>query len=409
MSSNVLHPNPEGIYLHSQAPDWLQVSVSSSIGPYFILSVSLCILAGGNLALYLLYLQHFGGRKGDRWYIQLMVFVSIAINVSFAVFSVQSFYVGNFITMYSPLGYDMNAMEPYVIPAHVLQAVPDAIGQTYFVLRIAKLFDGRRLRTRIATGITLVAVIVQCCLMIYFGVVFYDIKTKSRLAMDTALRSRIRRIIGVWATLFITIEFAMTATTISRLLILRKRSKMDYARKIIFNLAVYSLQGQIALTSISILTTYSFLKSTEGFYSPMYLCAGSCYTIVLVSNLLYRTTVAHEMREAQTSNNGAVEQKSGYCAHGCQFQPPSHQRQLSEYEPAPYLPSSCVDFHHVPLRSLTMGNEDRELSTSDERKAASPPRTMPYRIQTRDSSLSTDKYSGSAADAYRHGDQRWSP
>lgn len=329
--------------------------------------------------MYLLYLQQFGGRKGDRWYIQLLIFVSVAINVSFATFSVQSFYVGNFITMYSRLGYDMNEMEPYVIPAHILQAVPDMIGQTYFVLRIAKLFNQRRLRTKLATGLTLVAVAIQCCLMVYFGVVFYNIKTKSRLAQDMNLRSRIRKIIGVWATLFITIEFAMTATTIARLLVLRKRSKMDYARKIIFNLAVYSLQGQIALTTVSILTTYSFLRSTEGFYSPMYLCAGSCYTIVLISNLLYRTTVAHEMKEAQTNNSCEVEPKpEDICVHGCLYRPDSdaylgHERG-SEYDRTPYLPSSCLDFHHMPLQSLAVaGDSCLTVSPSPSPPSPSPP------------------------------------
>ncbi|EST09599.1 hypothetical protein PSEUBRA_000818 [Kalmanozyma brasiliensis GHG001] len=292
--------NSTGIYLHATKPDTLPISVADCEGPYLILVFLLTLLCGVNCALYAVYIHLFGGRNRDPLLLQLAVFISVACNIVLAFYGFIHFYQSEFFFLYSTPGLDVNAIKPYVLLYHILQAIPESIGQIYFALRIAKLFDHRRLLTRFALGVVLVGVIVQFALMTWFGAAFFRVGLKSRLSRAPWVKD----ILSVWCVLFIAIEVAMTATTIARLLVLRRQTTMDAARRVIFKLAVYSLQGQVLLTAYSLTSLWFFRHSATGWYMPFYLLNGALYTMVLLANLIYRSAVGAAMKEAQ-SNYGA--------------------------------------------------------------------------------------------------------
>ncbi|PWY98342.1 hypothetical protein BCV70DRAFT_152561, partial [Testicularia cyperi] len=290
--------DPQGIYIKGVKPDIINIPISELEGPYYILNVILFCFAGANCALFGLYVQQYGGRKGDPWYLQLGVAVSVAMNVVFALMAGVTYFQRDYYWFWDGLGFDINALEWYIPPAHVFQSIPDAIGQAFFIVRIAKLFNRRNPVVQVVKAFAFVVVFAQVGLMLAFGACFYNAKTKLRIASDKEIRDRIRAIIGAWVTLFITIEISMTTTTVARLLVLRRKTTLDASKKMLFRLTVYSLQGQFALTSVSLASVELFSRSAEGWYKPYYLVSGGLYTIVMQANLLYRTHIAHQMRTA---------------------------------------------------------------------------------------------------------------
>lgn len=299
---------PEGMYAHAFLPPFMPYSMAASEGPTLILVGILCLLAGANLALYGVYVYLFSlGRKRDPLLLQAAVLLSVICSVVIAVAGFVAFYQRCLIQLYTPQGFDMNALEWYVPLFHTFQAIPDAIGQIYFALRIAKLFDIRKTVVRVALGLAMAGITVQFVLMTWFGVAFYTVQFKSRL-LDPKKRHWVKSIIFAWAIIFIVLEFAMTATTMARLLILRRQTSMDAARRVIFRLAVYSLQGQIVLTIASLTSLWLFVNSVTGWYTPLYLANGALYTFVLLANLIYRQAVSEAMRKAHSDYSPSGEE-----------------------------------------------------------------------------------------------------
>ncbi|TKY84652.1 hypothetical protein EX895_006554 [Sporisorium graminicola] len=306
--------DPEGLYLHGTAPSVLPISVAAAVGPDFILVILCCFLCGANSSLYAVYLHLFGGRKGDPAILQLAVLVSVACNATQALYGALLYYYSDLIDLYTPLGFDMNKIEVYVVVFHALQALPEAIGQVYFALRIAKLFDHRRTVVRIVLGGVLFLVAVQAVLVNWFGVAFYSMGYKSRL-LDEEKRGWVKGIISAWTVVFISLELSMTVTTLARLMVLRRKTTMDGARRVIFNLAVYSVQGQVLLTAYSMSSLYLFSRSATGWYTPLYLLSGSLYTLILLANLIYRSAVSSAMQKAQSSHEAAEHSQRSLRSH----------------------------------------------------------------------------------------------
>lgn len=290
-------PDPTGIYLHAIKPSTLPISPAAAEGPYLILIFLLTLLCGANSSLYVVYIHLFGGRHGDPFLLQFAVFTSVACNVTLAFYGFICYYYSDFFLLFSSPGLDVNSIDAYVVVFHTLQAVPEAIGQIYFALRIAKLFDPRRIATRVGLGVALMGITTQFVLMTWFGWAFYSIRTKSHLAAAPWVKD----ILSAWCVLFITLEICMTSTTIARLIVLRRQTTVDAARKVIFKLGVYSLQGQVLLTAYSLTSLWLFRRSETGWYMPFYLLNGALYTLVLLANLIYRHAVGVAMKQAQSS------------------------------------------------------------------------------------------------------------
>lgn len=289
---------PQGMYAHATPPPQLPITVAQAQGSYLILVVLLCFLCGANLALYAVYLHLYRGRRRDPVLLQLGVLLSILCNCALAVVGCVCYFDSSLIALYSSRGFDLNAIEWYVPFFHVLQAIGDAIGQTYFALRIAKLFDARRAVTRSLLGVGLAGIGVQFALMVWFGAAFFGIKYKTRLG-DASADQRVRGILTAWTTAFVVLELALTSSTVVGLVRLRRQTRMDAARRVIFNLGVYSLHGQALLALFSLTSLWLFARSKPGWYAPVYLLSGALYTLVLLANLLYRQVVASAMQQAQ--------------------------------------------------------------------------------------------------------------
>ena len=299
MGAEASKPDPEGMYAHATPPAGLPISVAQAEGTTVVLLFATCILSGANCALYAVYIHLFGGRRRDPCFLQLAVFLSVACNVALALVGFITYYHRSLFQLYSKQGFDTNAIEWYVPVYHTLTAVPEAIGQVYFALRIARLFDVRKISTRIGVAVAMVGIATQFVLMTWFGAAFYTVRHKSHL-LEPEIRHWVRAILSAWAIIFVVVEFGMTGTTVARLIVLRRHVTMDAARRVIFNLAVYSLQGQVLLTTFSLTSFYLFSKSATGWYTPLYLMSGALYTLVLQANLIYRQAVSQAMRKAQS-------------------------------------------------------------------------------------------------------------
>lgn len=291
--------DPEGLYSLATPPPYMPISVAQAEGPYFILVMFLVLLCGANCALYAVYIRLFGGRKRDPYILQISVLFSVICNIVLAVYGAWEYYRCSLIDLYSYPGFNMNKIEWYVPMYHTLQALPDSIGQMYFAIRIAKLFDHRNVSTRLGLAVAMMGISTQFVLMNWFGAAFYTIRYKSHL-LDPAKRHWVKSILAAWAIIFITLEICMTITTMARLYILRKQTSMDAARRVLFNLALYSLQGQTVLSVFSLTSLWLFSRSATGWYTPMYLLSGALYTLVLLANLLYRQVVGERMKQAQS-------------------------------------------------------------------------------------------------------------
>lgn len=301
MGASASKPDPFGLYAHAIAPPLLPTSMVQAEGPTVILVWFICFLSGANLSLFAVYYHLFGGfgsrKHRDSFLLQSAVFLSVLCNVVLALVGFICVYRRSLIDLYSKIGFDTNAIEWYVPLYHTMQAIPEAIGQLYFVIRIAKLFDVRKLSTRIAVGVATVGIFTQFVLMIWFGAAFYAVRYKHRL-LDPTTRHWVKGIISAWAIIFVLLEISMTLTTMARLIVLRRQTSMDAARRILFNLGVYSLQGQIVLTTFSLTSFYLFSSSVTGWYTPMYLLSGALYTLVLLANLIYRRVISTAMQKA---------------------------------------------------------------------------------------------------------------
>ncbi|CBQ73987.1 conserved hypothetical protein [Sporisorium reilianum SRZ2] len=355
--------DPEGIYLHATKPAVLPISVAAAIGPDFILVILCCTLAGANSALYAVYLHLFGGRRGDTAILQLAVALSVACNATQAIYGSLLYYWSDLIELYTPLGFDMNKMEPYVVVFHALQAVPEAVGQVYFALRIAKLFDRRRVVVRVVLGGVLFLVAVQAVLINWFGAAFYSVRYKSHL-LDKRKSGWVKAIIWAWTVVFIALEVSMTATTLVRLMVLRRKTIMDSARRVIFNLAVYSVQGQVLLTGYSMSSLYLFSRSATGWYTPLYLLSGPLYTLILLANLIYRAAVASAMKRAQSSLDPAPESSRSRQLRTAATTQPAHPLHLETRLPPPPPPSSTPDWWHSQPREHRAIEEEEEDAES---------------------------------------------
>ncbi|SPO27594.1 uncharacterized protein UTRI_04374_B [Ustilago trichophora] len=308
-SSTPLHPtiDREAVYVYASPPPSLPISVAKAEGPYLILVCILCLLCGANTSLYAIYIYLFGGRKRDPYILQLSVFTSVVCNVILALSGMVFYFKASLVDLYTYPGYDINRIEWYVPLFHTLQALPNAIGQIYFTLRIAKLFDYRKISTRVGVGMALLGIAVQFGLMNWFGGAFVAVKYKSHL-LDSKKRRLVRGILNTWSIIFVSLEISMTVTTMARLVVLRRQTSMAPARRVIFNLAVYSLQGQVILTTCSLTSLWLFSRSLTGWYTPMYLMSGSLYTMVLLANLIYRQAVGKAMRQAQSDYSPSSQQ-----------------------------------------------------------------------------------------------------
>ncbi|SPO32630.1 uncharacterized protein UTRI_04374 [Ustilago trichophora] len=304
-----LHPtiDPEAVYVYASPPSSLPISVAKAEGPYLILVCILCILCGANTSLYAIYIYLFGGRKRDPYILQLSVFISVVCNIVLALCGMLFYFKASLVELYTYPGYDINRIEWYIPFFHTLQALSNAIGQIYFTLRIAKLFDYRKVSTRVGVGLAMLGIAVQFGLMNWFGGAFLAVKYKSHL-LDSKKRRMVRGILNTWSIIFVSLEISMTITTMARLIVLRRQTSMAPARRVIFNLAVYSLQGQVILTTCSLTSLWLFSRSLTGWYTPMYLMSGSLYTMVLLANLIYRQAVGKAMRQAQSDCSPSSQQ-----------------------------------------------------------------------------------------------------
>ena len=296
--------DPNGLYIHATAPPGLPISPTTAEGPRLIINILFCLLFGANSALYGVYLHLFGGRKGDRLILHMAVFISVASNGVLAIFGLVNYYQNNLIELYSEPGYNINAIRPLVVMFHTFQAIPVAIGQVYFALRIAKLFDHRRCIIRIGITLALLGVATQLFLMIWFGAALYSLGYKSHLADRNKLRW-LKGIIKTWTGVFIGLEVLMTVTTAARLMVLRRQATMTAARRVIFRLAVYSVQGQLMLTIYSMSSLCFFSSSGHRKFIALYLLSGALYTLVLLTNLVYRAVVSNAMKQVQSDQRSA--------------------------------------------------------------------------------------------------------
>lgn len=293
--------NPEGMYAHAKPPPGMPISMAVAVGPYLVLSFVLSVMAGVNSALLAVYLHLFGGRSRDPWILKLAVLVSVGCNVSLALYAFVKSYTGNLFELYSETGYDVNKIDVYVIPFHTLQGIAVAIGQTYFALRISKLFDPHSMVVRLALSIVLIGIAVQLTLINWFGAAFYAVGFKTHL-LDPAKQRWVRAIINSWTVVYVLLDLSMVVTTVARLMVLWKQTSMDHARKVIFRLAIYSVQGQVLMTVSALSSLYLFSRSQTGWYTPMYLLSGALYTMVMLSNLIYRKVVAEGMKQAHVES-----------------------------------------------------------------------------------------------------------
>lgn len=286
------------VYVYAPTPPLLPVSVEDAEGTTFILMLLLVLLCGFNAALYAVYLYLFCGNKRDSLVIQAAAFVSVSCSIVLAAIASKAAYHRTLVELFTQPGFDINTIEWFVPLFHAFQAIPVAIGQVYFILRIAKLFDTRRASIRTSVCAAMAGVTAQFVLMVWFGMAFWTVKYKSHL-LNPHKRHWIHGIISAWAVMFILLEVAMTLTTMARLAILRRQTSMDGARRVLFNLAVYSLQGQVLLTTCSFTSVYLFQHSATGWYSPLYLTSGGLYTLVLLANLIYRSAVSNAMTNSR--------------------------------------------------------------------------------------------------------------
>ncbi|KAJ1573647.1 hypothetical protein NDA12_001444 [Ustilago hordei] len=296
-------PDPYGLYAHAYPPPLLPTSMAKAEGPTEILVYVMGMFAGANASLFFVYFHLFGGLRSrsqpsrDPYLLQLAVLISVLCNLTLAIVGFVCLYNRALIALYSKVGFDTNAIEWYVPLYHTMQAIPGAIGQLYFVARIAKLFDVRKKSTRIGVAVATVGITAQFVLMIWFGAAFYAVRYKHRL-LDPSTRHWVKGIISAWAIIFVLLEISTTLTTIARLIVLRRQTSMDAARRVLFNLGVYSLQGQVVLATFSLTSFYLFSTSVIGWYTPIYLLSGALYTTVLLANLIYRQAVSTAMHKA---------------------------------------------------------------------------------------------------------------
>ncbi|SNX86072.1 uncharacterized protein MEPE_04781 [Melanopsichium pennsylvanicum] len=308
------------LYAHAYPPPYVPISIATAEGPYLILIFALTLLFGVNLALYAMYLHLFcslpffssGHHARDPVLLQLAVFICVACNAILAILGFIAYYHASLIELYSEKGFNVNKIEWFVPVYHILQAIPEAIGQIYFTLRIARLFNARLLSTRFALIIAFIGILAQFVIMTWLGAAFLNVGYKSHLLVPS-IRLWIKGIILAWVLIFVALELAMTITTLVRLVVLRRQTRMDAARRVIFNLAVYSLHGQVLLSGSSLACLYLFDNSVEGWYTPMYLVNGALYTAVMLANLNYRVVVAGAMKQAQSeySPSSDEERKAG--------------------------------------------------------------------------------------------------
>ncbi|KAJ9480131.1 Pentafunctional AROM polypeptide [Pseudozyma hubeiensis] len=292
--------NIEAMYAHGTPPLFMPISMAAAIGPYFILVFLLSVLCGINLALFCIYfhLYFFKTQNRDPFLLRFSVLLSVLCNLALALYGFISYYIGDLFQLYSSPGYDVNKIEVYVVPFHTLSGIPVAIGQMYFAIRIAKLFDARNIFTQFGFAFAVITISVQFVLINWFGAAFYSVGYKTRL-LDPQKQHWVKGILDSWTIVFILIELCMLLTTIARLMILRGQTSMDAARKVIWKLAMYSIQGQILLTGYSLSSLYLFSSSETGWYSPLYLLSGALYTMVMLANLILRRVVAEEMKAAR--------------------------------------------------------------------------------------------------------------
>ncbi|EPQ29870.1 uncharacterized protein PFL1_02543 [Pseudozyma flocculosa PF-1] len=271
-------------------------------GPQLIAAIVYAGMVGAVLSLGGVYFFYFCGRKGDRWFLQLGVAVSLVIYVFNAMALMFNFYRRIFLTMLEPDGWDMRSIGWQVPTATSLEVIPVMLGQLYFLARTAKFFSRGRLVFLVVGSLM---IFTQALLGVLGLIVYSQTLDWFRILLTPGFANIVNSTLKGYVSMLIINEVGLSAALCYKLFELRANSSLAAVNSVMYKLGMLAVQSNLALVMSAVIVLVAHSVGSTGWYLPVLFCQHPLHTFFVLINLIYRRSMVTELAQSTAQSKGS--------------------------------------------------------------------------------------------------------
>ncbi|KAN0063288.1 hypothetical protein ACQY0O_004452 [Thecaphora frezii] len=246
-----------------------------------------------------IYFVFYGGRRGDRWFLQLGVLVCTLIHLSSAVLLCYMFFGRIFNKLLQPDGLDLGYASIEIPITLGLSTLPFFLGQCYFLARNAMLFERGR-KIFVAVGFTMIFIQTSAALVLIIGLYGWSLDFL-QVILPTKLHYFGSATLRVSMSLLVVNEIGLSASLWYKLRRLREQSHSSAINSIMYRLNKFNLYWDLIILGTALWILITEALELTGFYVPIIFVQAVLHTIFVMINLIYRRSMTDKLVQATPS------------------------------------------------------------------------------------------------------------